>query len=146
MMRGAWHALALSAAAALLGCADLQQVVAPAQTTDTATLPAPIDAAAVRALYAAPHREDGTVMHGSHEGAQWTKWTKPDGSLELLAGHGLFADTGRFVIRGNALCSTWGHIDGSKEHCVHLVQIGPDEYVTYGDDREEGSRFKVRPP
>ncbi len=138
--------LAVSAVAALLGCAAPQTGGPPTQTTDASTVPTPIDEASVRALYAVPHREEGTVMHGAHAGAQWTKWTKPDGSVELLAGHGLFADTGKFVIRGNAVCSTWGFIDGGKEQCVHLVRVGPDEYVAYGDDRLEGSRFKVGPP
>jgi hypothetical protein len=109
-------------------------------------VPPPMPAADVLALYATPHREEGTVMHGSHEGAHWTKWAKPDGSMELLAGHGLFADTGKFVIRGNMICTTWGHIDDGHENCVHLVQVSSGEYVTYGTDGKEGSRFEIQPP
>jgi hypothetical protein len=148
MMRWIGCFLPFVATTALLGCAELHPSGPTTAAADPAVSaqPAPIDPAAVQALYAVPHREEGTVLHGSHQGAQWTKWAKPDGSLELLAGHGLFADTGKFVIRGNMLCSTWGHIDGGHEHCVQLVRVSADEYVTYAEDGTEGSRFQVRPP
>jgi hypothetical protein len=137
------------AAGALFGCAEVQTSSQPAAMLAVAAPHPPaaaIDAATLQAMYAVPHREDGTVMHGSHEGAQWTKWAKPDGSMELLAGHGLFADSGKYVIRGNLLCTTWGHIDSGHENCVRLVQISTDEYMTYGTDGTEGSRFEVHPP
>ena len=139
MIRRIARLLPVAAVATLIGCTDLITPVPP----EAPAQPAQLDATAIQAIYALPHREDGTVMHGSHAGASWTKWTKSDGSLELLAGHGMFADTGKFVIRGNAVCSKWGIIDGGKEHCVHLARIGTDEYMTYGEDGVEGSRFKV---
>jgi hypothetical protein len=141
--------LAFAAVAALLGCANLQTPAPPPQAAAAppAAKPAtPIDAAAVQTIYAVPHREDGIVLHGSHEGAEWTKWTKPDGSVELVAGHGMFADTGKYVIHGNMICTAWGHINGGKQGCERLVRVSPDEYVTYDDDGSEGSRFKVGPP
>ncbi len=156
--------------ALLIGCESSNSVPSPAQTIDPSTPLAstaasttlvitktsntvttsatlsPMCEAALEALYAAPHREDGTVMHGSHQGAQWTKWAKPDGSMELLAGHGLFADTGKFVVRGDMVCTRWGIIDHGKEGCEHVVQVGANEYMTVGTDGVEGSKFKVLPP
>jgi hypothetical protein len=93
-------------------------------------------------MYSAAHREDGVVLKGAHEGAQWTRWLKPDGTMKLSAAHGLFTDTGRFVVEGDQLCSTWDHIDGGKKSCVHVVKTGPEEYVTYGDDGA-GSSFRM---
>jgi hypothetical protein len=145
-MSGSGHIVVLAVAFAASGCTVLPWSGPPPTPAVATGRPAPIDAAALEALYGAPHREDGTVLHGSHEGAQWTKWAKPDGSMELLAGHGLFADTGKFVIRGNAICTAWGHIDQGRENCVHLAHVGDNEYVTYDDDGSEGSRFKVMPP
>jgi hypothetical protein len=127
---------------ALLGCAELQSAADP---PGAAAAPTPIDAKALQVLYATPHREDGMVLHGSHQGAEWTKWAKPNGHMELLAGHGLFADTGKYTLRGNRICTAWGHIDAGKEGCETLVLVGTDEYVTYGSTGSEGSRFKVRP-
>ena len=60
----------------------------------------PSGAEALRALYGAPHREDGVVIAGAHAGAQWIKWTKPDGNIELSAAHGMFADTGKYRAEG----------------------------------------------
>lgn len=124
------------------GCAGPQR---PAGVAAVAHGP-PIDASALQALYAEPHREDGVVLHGEHAGAHWTRWTKPDGSLQLTAAHGLFADTGTFTLRGNALCSRWEHIDTGQENCVHLVRVGPDRYTSYDNAGVEGSTFQVSPP
>jgi hypothetical protein len=146
MRRRLGRMLPFIAATALLGCAQGHPSSEVASVSAQPANPSPIAAAAVQALYAVPHREDGTVMQGSHQGAHWIRWAKPDGSLELLAAHGLFADSGKYVIRGNALCMTWGHIDEGKESCVHLVQVSADEYVTYGTDGSQGSRFRVGPP
>jgi hypothetical protein len=144
LMRAIGRVVAFTAVILPLGCA--LPPPAPAPTAGPPPPPAPMDAEAVRALYAAAHREEGTVMHGAHQGAQWTKWAKPDGSMELLAGHGLFADTGRFAIRGNMICTSWGIIDHGREGCERLVQVGDNEYMTYGMDGVEGSKFKVLPP
>jgi len=138
------HLIASASTAALLGCANVQPPPIISQLTGPPA-PTPLDDAALRALYSEPHREDGTVMHGSHQGAQWTKWTKPDGGLELLAGHGLFADSGKYEIRGNTICSRWSHIDSGKESCMQVIQVSADEYVTVGSDGKEGSRFHVVP-
>ncbi len=120
--------------------------VAGCSTPPPAATGAPLGAAEIAALYAAPHREDGVVVGGAHVGAHWTKWTKPDGSMELSAAHGLFADSGTFVLRGNAVCARWEQIDHGRENCMHLVRSGPDEYTTIGPDGQPGSRFKVKPP
>jgi hypothetical protein len=147
-MRRLGHLLPVAALTALLGCAGPPPAAPPplAPAATRVVLPSPISAVALRAIYAVPHREEGTVLLGAHRGAKWTKWTKPDGGLELLAGHGMFADSGKFVIRGNMICSTWGIIDSGRENCVHLVQVADDEYVSYGADGLEGSRFKIMPP
>jgi hypothetical protein len=137
--------IALASVTALLGCAEpkIFTVVSPPGQPPQ---PEPLDDAALRALYASPHREDGTVIAGSHQGAQWTKWTKPDGGLELLAGHGLFADSGTYEIRDNMICSKWSHIDGGKESCMRVIQVSSDEYMTLGTDGKQGSRFHIAPP
>lgn len=137
---------AIAALALLLGCAQSPVLSTAAIPPPPSSDPTPITAQAVHALYAVPHREDGTVLDGDHKGAQWTKWAKPDGSMELLAGHGMFADSGKYVIRGNMICTKWGFIDGGRESCVHLVRVSVDEYVTYSPDGSEGSRFKIGPP
>jgi hypothetical protein len=147
MQGGMCRLLSAAALAALLGCATPGPSTAP-QGSDAPVAPPRsvfLDAAAVRALYAGPHREEGVVLHGSHEGAPWTKWTKRDGTVELLAGHGLFADTGTLAIRGNTACWRWAHIDGGKESCLHLARVGADEYVTYDPDGSEGSHFRIVP-
>ncbi len=133
-------AFVLAAAALAGGCSALQRPAATAAAHGT-----PVDAAALRALYAAPHREDGVVLHGDHAGAHWIKWTKPDGSLEISAGHGLFADTGTFVVRGDTVCARWSHIDDGHENCMHLVRTGPDTYTSVDPDGVPGSSFRVRP-
>ncbi len=102
----------------------------------------PVDAAALQDMYRTAHREDGVVLQGAHEGAHWTRWLKPDGTMTLSAAHGLFTDTGRFTVEGDQLCSTWTHIDSGKKSCVHVVKTGPDAYVTYGDDGA-GSSFRM---
>jgi hypothetical protein len=99
----------------------------------------------VRALYAVPHREDGVVLQGSHKGAPWTRWTKQDGTVSLLAGHGLFTDTGKLAIRGNTACWKWASIDDGKESCTLLVRVGANEYVTYDGDGSKGSDFHIVP-
>ena len=125
----------------LAGCAA--SPAPPSADPPVAALGKPLDAQAVAALYRAPHREDGVVLTGAHQGAHWTKWTKPDGSLELSAAHGLFADSGHFVLRGNSVCARWSQIDHGRENCMHLVQDGPGEYTSIGPDGKPGSRFKV---
>ena len=104
-----------------------------------------LDAAAVRALYAVPHREDGVVLQGSHKGAPWTRWIKQDGTVSLLAGHGLFTDTGKLAIRGNTACWKWASIDDGKESCTRLVRVGANEYVTYDGDGSKGSDVHIVP-
>jgi hypothetical protein len=134
-------------AAALLGCAATSPSITP-QVSDTSAAPphaAFLDAAAVRALYAVPHREDGVVLQGSHKGALWTRWTKQDGTVSLLAGHGLFTDTGKLAIRGNTACWKWASIDDGKESCTQLVRVGANEYVTYDGDGSKGSDFHIVP-
>jgi hypothetical protein len=139
--------LSAAAVAALLGCVTPSPSIAPQGSGTSAAPPHPafLDAAAVRALYAVPHREEGVVLHGSHKGAPWTKWIKQDGTVALLAGHGLFTDTGTLAIRGNTACWKWVQIDGGKESCVQLVRVGADEYVTYDGDGSEGSHFHIVP-
>ncbi len=100
----------------------------------------------LQSLYGTAHREDGVVLHGSHVGARWTKWVKPDGSMQLLAGAGLFTDTGRVVVVGDTVCSTWQHIDGGKTSCMRVGRIAVDTYVSYGADQVSGSRFRVSIP
>jgi hypothetical protein len=132
-------------AATLLGCATTSPSIKP-QASDTSAAPphaAFLDAAAMRALYAVPHREDGMVLQGSHKGAPWTRWTKRDGTVSLLAGHGLFTDTGKLAIRGNTACWKWASIDDGKESCTQLVRVGAHEYVTYNGDGSKGSDFHI---
>ena len=124
----------------------------PPQSVPAAAAPAPpgmpgtpVDAAALRALYAAPHREDGVVIAGAHAGARWIKWTKPDGSIELSAAHGMFADTGKFELKDDAVCASWAHIDNGRETCMRLFRSGPDSYTSITLDGKPGSRFRVRP-
>ncbi len=105
----------------------------------------PVGPAELRALYAMPHREDGVVITGPHAGAQWTKWTKPDGSIELSAAHGMFADSGKFVLKDDAVCASWAHIDEGRETCMRLTRTGPDSYTSTTLDGQPGSRFRVRP-
>ena len=105
----------------------------------------PVGVAELQALYAAPHREDGVVLAGAHAGARWIKWTKPDGSIELSAAHGMFADTGKFVLKDDAVCASWAHIDNGRETCMHLFRTGPDSYTSITLDGNPGSRFSVRP-
>ena len=132
-------ALVFAAASLAGGCA------APQRQAATAAQGAPIGAAELRALYAAPHREDGVVLHGAHAGAHWIKWSKPDGSLELSAGHGLFADTGQYVVRGDTVCARWAHIDKGRENCMYLVKIAPDTYTSVEFPRRRGFQLP-RPP
>lgn len=127
----------------LAGCAAAPSSPKPRTDPAAAALGPPLTAHAIAALYGEPHREDGVVLTGAHQGAHWTKWTKPDGSLELSAAHGLFADTGHFVLRGNRVCARWSQIDHGHENCMHLVKDGPDEYTSIGSDGRPGSRFKV---
>lgn len=105
----------------------------------------PVSPSALHALYSQPHREDGVVLSGAHAGAHWIKWTKPDGSLELSAAHGLFADTGHYVLKNDAVCARWSHIDDGHENCMRLVKTGADSYVSLGSDGKPGSSFHVRP-
>ena len=147
-MRHALRAGIVMAMMGLAGCAASTPSAPadPPAASPAASLGKPLDAGAVAALYGAPHREDGVVLSGAHQGAHWTKWIRPDGSLELSAAHGLFADSGRFVLRGNVVCARWEQIDHGRENCMHLVQDGPDEYTSIGADGQPGSRFKVEPP
>jgi hypothetical protein len=133
-------AFSLTAACIAAACATPQ----PAARTSGADA-APVDATQLAALYAAPHREDGVVLSGAHAGAHWIKWAKPDGSLELSAAHGLFADSGRFVLKGDQVCAQWSHIDNGRETCMHLVKTGADTYTSYDTGGQAGSRFRVRP-
>jgi hypothetical protein len=134
------------AVAMLIGCAAPQPSPPAEQAAAAAGQAVALGAADVHALYGSPHQEDGVVLHGAHAGAHWTKWTKPDGTVELTAAHGLFTDKGRFVIRGNEVCYTWQHIDGGRQTCVHLAKVGADEYLSYASDGTEGSRFRVSVP
>lgn len=136
----AGRVLAIAAAAALAGCAG------PPAPPAGAAAGGPIGATELRALYATAHREDGVVLHGAHAGARWTKWARPDGSLELSAAHGLFADTGRYVLKGDQICSSWSQIDDGRQICMRLRRTGPDTYVSVEANGNEGSRFKVGPP
>lgn len=143
--------LALAAVAVLAGCgAPRPAGHAPATQgsaeTPRPTGPAVLDRAALQALYATPHREDGTVLAGAHAGAHWTKWTKPDGSAELSAAHGLFADSGKYVIRADRVCWRWSQIDSGRETCMRVMKVGDNEYKTLAPDGSEGSRFRVGPP
>jgi len=138
-MRPPFTGLALLVVTALIGCAG--QSAPP--TVATAATGTPVDAQALATLYATPHRENGVVLGGAHEGTQWVKWAKPDGSLELSAAHGLFADTGHFVLRGDEVCARWTEIDHGREACMHLVKDGPDEYTSVGPDGKPGSHFTV---
>jgi len=142
MLRPPCTGLAVAALTGLLGCAG--QPPAPKPATAGAH-GAPMDAQALAALYAAPHRENGVVLGGAHQGTHWVKWTKPDGSLELSAAHGLFADTGHYVLRGNQLCARWTQIDHGRENCMHLIEDGPGQYTSIGADGRPGSRFTVVP-
>lgn len=153
--------VALAALAALVGGAaprpaenasagtvrvSAQPVSVSVQPASLSSGPALLGAAELRALYAEAHREDGVVVSGAHVGARWIKWVKPDGSLELSAAHGLFADTGRFTVKSNEVCSQWEHIDDGKEACVHLVKVGPGKYTSYDADGAPGSTFRVSAP
>lgn len=85
------------------------------------------------------------MLRGSHTGAHWTKWTKPDGTLRILAGGGVFTDHGRYDIDGDQLCATWRTIDAGRRICMHVGRDGPGSYVTYDLQGFEGSRFRVSP-
>jgi curli biogenesis system outer membrane secretion channel CsgG len=151
MIRATGSLWVLAAAAALAGCAGSPSSSTSAIAADNAASPAkaaaaPVGAEVVRTLYASPHREDGVVLDGAHAGAHFTKWAKPDGSLELSAAHGLFADTGKFIVKGNEVCSSWEHIDNGRQGCVQLMKVGTNEYVTLRPDGSEGTRFRVSPP
>lgn len=135
-------ALVLAVAVMAGGCAGPQSQGATAEPEAQGT---PLSMAEVRALYAAPHREDGVVLNGAHAGAHWTKWWKPDGSIELSAAHGMFADTGTYAIRGDAVCARWSHIDHGHESCMRIFKSGTDTYTTIDPDGRPGSRFRVRP-
>ncbi len=106
----------------------------------------PMGPAEIKALYHAPHRENGVVLSGAHAGAHWTKWTKPDGTMELSAAHGLFADSGKYVVKGDQVCATWSHIDKGKQNCMHLLKDGANDYITVQADGSQGSRFSVTSP
>ena len=152
MRPNAGSRVALAAAAMLAGCgAPGNAGRAPATAGTEAALSAhpavrDLDRAALQALYATPHREDGTVLAGAHAGAHWTKWTKPDGSAELSAAHGLFADSGKYVIRADRVCWRWSQIDSGRETCMRVMKVGDNEYKTFAPDGSEGSRFRVGPP
>ncbi len=139
---------ALAAVTVLAGCASpgTRGRAPSAQGNAAPARPAVLDKAALLALYATPHREDGTVLAGAHAGAHWTKWTKPDGSAELSAAHGLFADSGRFAIRDNRVCWRWSQIDSGRETCMRVMKVGDNEYKTFAPDGSEGSSFRVAPP
>ena len=138
-------ALALAAACVVAACATPQRAAPPPAGQQAAQSAVPVDATQLAALYAAPHREDGVVLSGAHAGAHWIKWAKPDGSLELSAAHGLFADSGHFVLKGNQVCAHWSQIDQGHETCMYLVRIGADTYTSYDTMGRPGSRFHVRP-
>jgi hypothetical protein len=141
MMRYNGTAIAFAATAALLGCAGPQPAATPQQAAAT-----PLGPAEVQALYATPHREDGVVVEGPHAGTHWTKWANPDGTLKLSAAHGLFTDTGSYVVRGNQLCVTWQQIDSGKSTCLHVARIGANEYANVLPNGTETSTFKVSSP
>jgi hypothetical protein len=135
-------ALALAGACALAGCSG------PASGPGSATASAagqitPMGAEEVFSLYARPHREDGVVIQGDHAGAHWTKWADPNGTLKLTAAHGMFTDTGRFVLKGNEVCFTWQSIDDGKTNCMHVARIGADEYANLTPAGAEMSTFRV---
>jgi hypothetical protein len=147
MRRQLCRLLSAAVTVALVGCATTTASIIP-QSSETSARPAHgafLDAAAVRALYAVPHREDGVVLQGSHKGASWTRWTKQDGTVSLVAGHGLFTDTGRIAVRGNAACWKWASIDEGKESCTQLMRVGADEYVAFDGDGSKGSDFHIVP-
>lgn len=153
MRPNAGSRLALAAVAVLAGCgAPGGAGRAPATQGTAAPLPSmhpparDLDQAALQALYATPHREDGIVLAGAHAGAHWTKWTKPDGSAELSAAHGLFADSGKYAIRDDRVCWRWSQIDAGKETCMRVMKVGDNEYKTLAPDGSEGSSFRVASP
>lgn len=119
---------------------------APAASSPAAAHEALVDATLIHTLYSSPHREDGVVLGGAHAGAHWTKWTKPDGTMELTAAHGLFADSGKFIVKGDEICASWEHIDQGRQTCMRLVKEGANEYVTVMPDGSQGSRFRVVSP
>lgn len=146
MMSRIGSGLAFAAVAALIGCSASGTSPRADRASSASSRSTPGGAAEVQALYGTAHREDGVVLQGDHAGAHWTKWAAPDGTLRLSAGHGLFTDTGKFVLRGNEICSTWAHIDAGKENCVRPVKIGADEYATYLPDGSENATFRVSAP
>jgi hypothetical protein len=134
--------------AAVAGCTSLAPT--PPPVVGGAPSPPPTSARigpdGLHALYATSHKEEGTVLQGAHVGAHWTKWTNPNGSMQLVAAHGVFTDSGHYVLRGDMICSRWTVIESGKEGCDYLVRVGDDEYVSYQPDGSQGSRIKMMPP
>jgi hypothetical protein len=135
--------------AAVAGCTSLAPTPPPVASGPPAAPPANaarIGPDALHALYATSHKEEGVVLQGAHAGAHWTKWTNPNGSMQLEAAHGVFTDTGHYALHGDMICQRWTVIESGKEGCDYLVQVGADEYVSYQADGSEGSRIKMMPP
>ncbi len=145
MLRFFMSVAGLLGALALGGCgSDVPLVQGNAMTQPEAGPLLP--PGAVRALYAAQHREDGEVLSGPHAGKHWVKWVTPDGTLRLSAAHGMFRDNGRVRVDGDKVCSTWETIDKGKTACMWLSKLAPDLYVIIDGDGERVSRFRVTVP
>jgi len=135
----------LSGVFAMTGCAD--RASSPQATASSPSAPqGSLGPAQLKALYDTPHREDGVVLRGEHEGKSWTKWIGPDGTVRLSAAHGMFTDTGRVRVDGNQVCSTWEHIDKGRTACMRLTEVAPNTFVAIDHDGNQASRFNVTTP
>jgi hypothetical protein len=132
---------------AMTGCADrTSSSQASASSPPAHGEQAALNPAQLKALYDTPHREDGVVLKGEHEGKHWIKWIGPDGTLRLSAAHGMYTDAGRVRVDGNQVCSTWDHIDKGRTACMRLTEVAPNTYVAVDHDGNQASQFNVTTP
>ncbi len=139
--------VALGATAALGACSMFASPGSPSAAASSSSGLVQLRPAEMQKLYSTAHREDGVVSPGRpHAGAHWTRSINPDGAMTLVAGGGVFTDTGRFVIRGDTFCIAWTIIDSGKQTCYHFVKTGENAYAMYLPDGSQTSTFKVTTP
>jgi hypothetical protein len=124
MHRAAACVLAAAAMILVPGAASAQILTAPPKYE---TAPDKLTAAEVKALFVGKHREDGVDISG----IAWSIEAAADGSVTITAG--AYFDSGKLVVRGNAVCVAWLKAWKGAEHCFHYVHHGL-QLASYGPD------------